>query len=41
MENLNHNINEELTKINYWMKINKLSFNYTKTKFMIISNKKT
>jgi len=36
---LMHNINNELTKIDYWMRINKLSINYSKTKCMIISNK--
>jgi len=28
-----------LTKIDYWMRINKLSINYIKTKFMIIGKK--
>jgi len=30
-----NNVNKELMKINHWMKMN-----YTKTKFIIISNKK-
>jgi len=33
-------MNNELHKIDDWMKINKLSINYNKTKFMIISSKK-
>jgi len=32
-------VNNELTKIEYWMRINKLSINYIKTKFMIIGKK--
>jgi len=33
-------MNNELRKIDVWMKINKLSINYNKTKFIIISFKK-
>ena len=32
-------INEELTKINAWFRVNKLSLNVRKTNFMIFSNK--
>jgi len=32
-------INNELTKIDHWMRINKLSINYIKIKFMIIVKK--
>ena len=31
---LGHDVNEELCKIDNWMKINKLSINYAKTKSM-------
>jgi len=40
-DTLNKSMNNELRKIDDWMKINKLSINYNKTKFMIISSKKT
>jgi len=39
-ENLNYNINKETIKIDHWLKINKLSLNYKKTKSMLISHKK-
>ena len=32
---LNKQMNIEIDKIDQWMKLNKLSLNYTKTKFMI------
>ena len=32
-------INKELKKIDNWMKCNKLSLNYSKTSYMLISNK--
>ena len=32
-------MNKELNKIDLWMKCNKLSINYSKTSYMIISNK--
>ena len=41
-KNLNdpqHEMNKELNKIKLWMKYNKLSVNYSKTSYMIISNK--
>ena len=34
LENINEAINDELTKINDWLKVNKLSLNVAKTKFM-------
>ncbi len=34
-------VNNELSKVNDWLKVNKLSLNYEKTNFMIFSNKKT
>ena len=37
---LQHDVNKELTKIDKWMRINKLSLNYNKSKFMLITNKK-
>ena len=37
---LNTSVNCELGKIDDWMKINKLTINYDKTKFMIITQKK-
>ena len=38
----NHNkrVNDELVNIDNWLKSNKLTPNYTKTKFMIISHDK-
>jgi len=36
IEKSTSNINDELKKIDYWMGINKLSINYTKTKYMFI-----
>ena len=38
--NLESLINEELVKINDWLKINKLSLNVVKSKFMIFQKKK-
>jgi len=40
IEKLTSDINDELKKIDYWMGINKLFINYTKTKCMFICNKK-
>jgi len=37
---LYHNANNELSKNNYWLRINKLSLNYLKTKAMLLGNKK-
>ena len=37
---LRHDINEELCKIDNWMKINKLSINYAKTKSLLVTAKK-
>jgi len=34
------NVNHELTKIDAWMKINRLSINYNKTEFLVIANRK-
>ena len=39
-QNLESLINEELIKINDWLKINKLSLNVVKSKFMIFQKKK-
>ena len=39
-QNLESLINEELVKINDWLKINKLSLNVVKSKFMIFQKKK-
>ncbi len=38
--NLESKVNEELVKINDWLKINKLSLNYTKTNYIIFSRRK-
>ena len=38
-ENLNKNINNELLRISVWLKLNKLSLNVQKTKFMIFHNR--
>ena len=42
MENQDENINKELCKVSEWLKVDKLSLNIGKTKFMIFSirNKK-
>ena len=40
LKTLNTSVNCELGKIDDWMKINKLTINYDKTKFMIITQKK-
>jgi len=37
---LEDNVNHELTKIDAWMKTNKLSINYNKTEFLVITNRK-
>ena len=34
-----HNVNKELMKIDDWMRLNKLSLNYSKTNYMLITNK--
>ena len=34
-------VNKELTTIDEWMRINKLSLNYNKSKYMLITKKKT
>ena len=39
LNDLQHKMNKELNKIDFWMKGNKLSINYSKTFYMIISNK--
>ena len=36
---LNNSFNLEIVKIDHWMKINKLSLNYTKIKFMLFRHK--
>jgi len=33
-------VNHELSKIDSWMKLNKLTINYKKTKYMLFTNKK-
>ena len=40
-QSLQANVNEELTKINCWMNINKLSINYNKTEYIVVTRKKT
>ena len=37
---LQHDVNKELTKIDKWMRLNKLSLNYNKSKYMLITKKK-
>ena len=37
-KSIENSINEELAKVNDWLKINKLSLNINKTKFMIFHN---
>jgi len=39
-QQLNDNVKSEMSKINYWMRINKLFINYSKTKYRVISNKR-
>ena len=39
-KNLQHIMNDQLTKIDDWMKINQLTINYKKTNFMIFTKKK-
>ena len=39
LNDLQHEMNKELNKIDLWMKYNKLSIKYSKTSYMIISNK--
>ena len=36
---LQHDVNKELTKIDEWMRLNKLSLNYNKSKYMLITKK--
>ena len=38
--NQQNRANSEIIKINNWLKLNKLSLNYTKTKSMLITNKR-
>ena len=38
-DNLEHQINEELTRVNIWLKLNKLTLNTTKTKSMVFHRK--
>ena len=33
---LNENVNIELVKVEHWLNANKLSWNYTKTKYLLI-----
>ena len=35
---MQHSVNEEVMKIVEWMRFNKLSLNYSKTKYMLITN---
>lgn len=37
---LEQNVNSELIKVNDWLKVNKLSVNYSKTKYIMFTNKK-
>ena len=37
---LQNDVNKELTKIDEWMRLNKLSLNYNKSKYMLITKKK-
>ena len=39
-ENTEKNINAELEKVNTWLKLNKLSLNVQKTKFMVFHRKR-
>ena len=39
MRTSQHDVNKELTKIDEWMRLNKLSLNYSKTKYIVITNK--
>ena len=34
-DNLEHQINDELKRVNIWLKLNKLTLNTTKTKSMV------
>ena len=36
---LQYDVNKELTKIDEWMRLNKLSLNYNKSKYMLITKK--
>ena len=38
---LNENVNIELVKVEHWLNANKLSLNYTKTKYLLIKPFKT
>ena len=37
---MNDNINTHLEKINVWLKLNKLTINVSKTRFMIFHNRR-
>ena len=39
-QTLQARVNEELNKINCWMNINKLSINYDKTKYIVVTKRK-
>ena len=39
-QSLQANVNEELSKINCWMNISKLSINYNKTEYIVVTRKK-
>ena len=39
-QTLQASVNEELSKINCWMNINKLSINYSKTKYLVVTKRK-
>ena len=38
-DNLEHQINDELKRVNIWLKLNKLMLNTTKTKSMVFNRK--
>jgi len=40
LKNLAINVNIELQKIENWMKLDKLTINYQKSEYMLVSNKK-
>jgi len=40
LKTLHDKVNQELQKIDHWMKFNKLTINYYKTKYMFVSNKR-
>ena len=41
MRTLQHDVNKELTKIDEWMRLNKLSLNYSKIKYNVLITNKT